>query len=293
MKLKKLINKMNLEIVNMPNEIDADTFEFDAQGTTTGYYESNGFNVEKRILILGNADEKILTKKTDEEVMDFLDAMSNVEVIVASIGFNIEIIESKIKKQNKILLKSSNDATYLISLINYYISYWNANLQRVHASLVKINGEGVLIIGKSGIGKSELAIDLIKKDHQFVGDDAIDIFKVGDKFIGKSAPITRNFIEVRGLGVVNVQKTFGIQSLLSKSEIDLVIELVDLKDVKSTVERLGNNYSEYVLDEGTITKIQIPVSSGKNLTSIVESAVNVFKLKKYDNYVAIDEMTKE
>jgi HPr kinase/phosphorylase len=285
--LTKFAKKLNLEVIYIPEEIIINDYSFSVTGTTNGYYESNDLITENHILVLGKLDETLFQKRTNEENELWFSKLTNIDLIVINDNFSKDLIIGFVKQYKKILLHSSVSSREIITSINYYISYKLSERIRVHATLVNIYGEGVLIVGKSGIGKSELAIELIKNNHQFIGDDAIDLIKIDGSFIGRSAPITRNFLEVRGLGIINVQQTFGIQSLLKETKVNFVVELVKLEDVRSTIDRLGSNYSTYELKNGTIPKVQIPVSSGKNIASIVETAVNIYKLKKYDNYIAL------
>ena len=163
---------------------------------------------------------------------------------------------------------------------------------RVHGTLLSIFGEGVLVIGKSGIGKSELALDLVNRKHLFIGDDAIDIISLAGVPIGKAPRSSREFIEVRGVGIINIKGMFGIQTLLNSNSIDLVVELIKLDDVKSSIERLGKSYSSKELAGVDVPLIQIPLSSGRSISSVVEAAVIAFKQRKLDGYIAIDDLTE-
>lgn len=290
-KYSKLLKKFQLQEITAPEYISED-YTFEATGTTNGLYEYYGANEgENRIVVWGRNDVKVLSKLNDERKAKLLNSFNKNTIIIASKSFDFEI-EETIKEHEHIMLKSKHEKYQIISMLNTYIAHKVAPRERVHGSLVNIFGEGVLIIGKSGIGKSELVINLINEKHMFVADDAVDIFRYGDRLIGRSAEITRNLIEIRGIGLLNARKTFGIKSILKNTKINLIIELVDLQDVKTSIERVGRDFDTMEILGEDIKKIQIPVSSGRNLVSIIESAVTVYKHKKYENYSAVEEIKK-
>lgn len=164
--------------------------------------------------------------------------------------------------------------------------------ERMHATLLSIFGEGILIIGASGIGKSELALELINRKHLFIGDDAIDLISFAGTPIGRAPKISRDFIEVRGVGIINVKGMYGIQVVMKETQIKLIIELVHLDDVKSSIDRLGKEYSYRTVAGVKVPVIQVPVSSGRGVATVVESAVISFKQRTDDNYVAIDDLNE-
>ncbi len=175
--------------------------------------------------------------------------------------------------------------------IDAYILRKNAAPVRVHGTLLSVFGEGVLITGKSGIGKSELALELVNRKHIFVGDDAIDIVSFAGTPIGKAPRMSREFIEVRGVGIINLKGMFGIQSILKEHYINLIIELVNLDDVKSSIERLGKDFQYKEIAGSEIPTLQVPISSGKSIASVVEAAVISYKQRVQDGYVAVDDLT--
>ncbi len=162
---------------------------------------------------------------------------------------------------------------------------------RVHGTLLSVFGEGVLITGKSGIGKSELALELVNRNHIFVGDDAIDVVSFAGTPIGKAPRMSREFIEVRGVGIINLKGMFGIQSILKEHNINLIIELVILDEVKSSIERLGRELQFREIAGSKIPVLQVPVSSGRSIASVVEAAVISYKQRTQDGYVAVDDLT--
>lgn len=150
----------------------------------------------------------------------------------------------------------------------------------VHGVLVDVYGEGVLITGESGIGKSEAALELIKRGHRLVSDDVVEIRKVSDDTLIGSAPdIMRHFIELRGIGIIDVKTLYGVQSVMNTTNINLVIRLEDW-DKEKKYDRLGleENYTEYLGNK--IVCHNIPIRPGRNLAIICESAAVNYRQKK-------------
>lgn len=296
-KLQKLIKKFKLETVYIPKEINIETYRFETAGTTNGIYELFDIRQGNRLIVWGFNDEIFLEKikkMNEEKYKEIFSRNENSKIILVSRSFNSDKHIEFYKKHNYIVMKSPFEKYELLSMINNYISHKKAEKVRVHGSLVNVFGEGVLIVGKSGIGKSELVVDLINAKHSFVADDAVDITEINDRIIGQSAEVTKDFIELRGVGIINVRKTFGIKSILKRTDINLVVELVDLSDVRDSIDRLGNKMEKYIVSETIeIPKIQLPVSSGRTLLSIIESAVTVYKHKKYEGYTAIDDLSEQ
>ncbi|NQX83232.1 MAG: hypothetical protein HRS50_00760 [Mycoplasmataceae bacterium] len=225
---------------------------------------------------------------------------TNIESVLDKISIIIicetkklgEDVKNKFIKYGKPILYSHFKKRETISILDSYLLKKKQTPERVHGTLLTVFGSGVLIIGKSGIGKSELALELINRKHLFVGDDAIDVISFAGIPMGKAPKISRDFIEVRGVGIINIKGMFGIQSIIKESNIDLIIELVNLEDVKTSVNRLGKEYSKREINGIEIPLIQIPLSSGRSVAPVVEAAVIVFKQRISNEYIAVDDLTK-
>ncbi len=145
---------------------------------------------------------------------------------------------------------------------------------QVHGVLVRVFGTGVLIIGDSGIGKSECALDLVSKGHKLVADDVVSIAASGDgSLVGTTPALTRELLEIRGLGIINIRTLFGNSALEDHSEIDLCVEL--RRNVE--VERIGNVMIEHELGGYCRPKFILPVTPGRNLSTLIETAVRLFR----------------
>tara|TARA_B100001175_G_scaffold120267_1_gene102342 strand:- start:348 stop:818 length:471 start_codon:yes stop_codon:yes gene_type:complete len=141
-----------------------------------------------------------------------------------------------------------------------------------HGVLVSLLNKGVLIIGRSGVGKSECAIELLNKGAYLVADDVVLIKEVNKKLIGYPPETIKDLIEIRGIGIINVKEIFGEEAMINSSKIDLMIELVDFKD-SHNYERLGYDTSFTNILDIKIPHMKIPVSPGRNLSTLIEIAV--------------------
>ncbi len=148
----------------------------------------------------------------------------------------------------------------------------------IHGVMLGMYGLGLLIIGESGIGKSECALDLITKGHRLISDDVVTIKKIGDILEGSSPELTKEHLEIRGLGIINIRDLFGVSSIGQNKQIDLCIELKKWDEVVD-VDRLGLEMQEENIFDIKIPKFILPVSSGRYITTLVETAVRVFLLK--------------
>ncbi|MBC7361835.1 MAG: hypothetical protein H5U06_06095 [Candidatus Aminicenantes bacterium] len=159
----------------------------------------------------------------------------------------------------------------------------------ISAGLLKIFGVGTLIIGDSGIGKSESSLELIARGHKFISDDVVEIYRDEDgRLHGRSPRLTRNFMEIRGLGIINIREIFGARAILEETPIDLVIRLKKWSK-KMEIDRLGLKFPEDYLLVGTkIPQLHIPVAPGRNIATLIEVACRVFLLRQKGYQAAQD-----
>ncbi|UVD81696.1 HPr(Ser) kinase/phosphatase [Mycoplasma iguanae] len=214
-------------------------------------------------------------------------------LIILSVGFQkkmYEFVSDLASKYDIPVVKSNDHLSHLISIIGTYLSENFSETIAVHGSAIIVNGVGVLIIGKSGVGKSEATLELVQKRHIFVSDDTVNITRLGNHFIGRPNYITKDILELRGIGLLDIKHIYGTALTKNKLYIELVIELIS-PNSDTTFDRLGNAELEYNILDGTIKKIQIPVERGRNTSSLIEAAVNWFISKK-DNVDAIDLITE-
>lgn len=197
----------------------------------------------------------ILSKGVSEEVAGWIVQIANIyKIPIAKVDVSSSVIT--------VTIGTFINSVYLDEI-------------QVHGCLVLIGGVGVLIVGPSGVGKSEATLDLVQRGHVFISDDAVLIKYVGDSFIGRSPEVTRNFLEVRGIGIIDVKYTYGINAVSSSSRINLVVELVEKKE-HLKLDRLGTDFLKYEILGSSIRKIQVPVKDGGNTASLIETAVSAY-----------------
>ncbi len=183
------------------------------------------------------------------------------------------------KKYKRPMFRSNLVTTKLFHGAISYLDMLLAPQVSRHGVLMDINGVGVYLIGESGIGKSETALEMIKRGHRLVADDVVDIMKVGrDTLVGESPESIRHFMELRGVGIIDVRQMYGVGSVINRKTIDLVIRM-EVWDGEKSYERLGL-HDEFVTILGVkLPEIVVPVRPGRNLAIIIEVAARNYRLK--------------
>ena len=236
-----------------------------------------------RLQVLGNVETSYLQKLSSEQrtiIFDHLFAYQIPALIIARGLDPLPECLEMARKHNITVLRGEETTSYIVSsLISALKAYLAPRITR-HGVLVEIYGEGILIIGDSGIGKSETAVELVKRGHRLVTDDVVELRKVSDDTLIGSAPdVTKHLIELRGIGIVDIKALFGASSVKDTQSIDLVIRLEDW-DKDKEYDRLGleENYTEYLGNK--IVCHNIPIRPGRNLAIICESAAVNHRQKK-------------
>lgn len=244
-----------------------------------------------RIYVCGTVEVAYLQKLSSEErsiIFDhFLSYMC--PALIFSRGFQPtpECLEMA-KKYNVTVLGCREATSYLVSALIVYLKSALAPRVTRHGVLVEIYGEGVLINGDSGIGKSETAIELVKRGHRLIADDAVEIKKVSSRELMGAAPeVLRHYIEIRGIGVINVAKLFGMGAVKESSNIDLITNMVPWRDGEA-YDRLGmeTQYTE-ILDV-KVPSITVPITPGRNLAVIFEVAAMNNRQKRMGYNAAVE-----
>ncbi len=200
-------------------------------------------------------------------------------VFSRSIEVSDRVIKIATEKAIPILRTSKTTSSFMAEVIRW-LNVELAPRITIHGGLVDVYGEGILIMGESGIGKSEAALELIKRGHRLVTDDVVEIKKVSDEtLIGTSPDITRHFIELRGIGIIDVKTLFGVESVKNTQSIDLVIKLEEWQKDKQ-YDRMGleEQYIEFLGNK--VVCHSIPIRPGRNLAIICESAAVNYRQKK-------------
>lgn len=290
--LAKIISEFSLETLNMPanpEKIQISTTEVNRPGLhMAGYFE---FFDEKRIQIIGKSEESFLLRFTPEKAEKRLREFFSHKPVAVVICRNIQVDEVYAKTAAEYGVPLLRTAETTSDFTSALIAFLNLNLApRVtrHGVLVEVYGEGILLLGESGVGKSETAIELIKRGHRLIADDAVEIRRVSNKSLVGTAPDNiRHFIELRGIGIINASRIFGAGAVKITEKIDLIINL-EIWDVNKVYDRMGlDNQTTEILGLD-IPSLTIPVKPGRNLAVIIEVAAMNSRQKKLGYNAAQD-----
>ena len=228
-----------------------------------------------RLQVMGNAEMSYLGKRTASERLAIFDRLFSYKFPALLLARNFEpdaeCVEMA-KKHNVTLLRSKRATSTVVSAIITYLKAALAPCITRHGVLKEVYGEGVLLVGDSGIGKSEAAVELLKRGHRLIADDAVEIRKVSENSLMGTAPeLIRNYIELRGIGIVNVAKLFGMGAVKAENEINLVVNIVHW-DNQKVYDRLGLEDQHMEILGVKIPMNTIPITPGRNLAIILEVA---------------------
>ena len=293
--LSSVMKELGLETIYMPENgenILISSKDVNRPGVEfTGFLD---FYDNKRILVVGHTENAFLGRYSQEERERALEGLISRKppaiIICRSLKPYPEMMEAA--KRHGVALLGTADTTS--SLVAALVSYMNVELApRVtrHGVLVEVYGEGILLVGDSGVGKSETAIELIKRGHRLIADDAVEIRRVSKKSLVGTAPENiRHFIELRGIGIINARRIFGMGAVKLTEKIDMVINL-EIWDKTKVYDRMGmeNEYTEIL--GLRVPVLTIPVKPGRNLAVIIEVAAMNNRQKKM-GYNAAQELYK-
>ena len=290
--LAKIISEFSLETLNMPanpEKIQISTTEVNRPGLhMAGYFE---FFDEKRIQIIGKSEESFLLRFTPEKAEKRLKEFFSHKPVAVVICRNMQVDEMYAKTAAEYGVPLLRTAETTSDFTSALIAFLNLNLApRVtrHGVLVEVYGEGILLLGESGVGKSETAIELIKRGHRLIADDAVEIRRVSNKSLVGTAPDNiRHFIELRGIGIINASRIFGAGAVKLTEKIDLIINL-EIWDVNKVYDRMGLDNQTTAILGLDIPSLTIPVKPGRNLAVIIEVAAMNSRQKKLGYNAAQD-----
>lgn len=282
--LNKVIQKMELE--NCTPEIDTSKIQISQTDINRPALQLAGFFDyfdSNRIQVIGHVEATYMRKMDQTHGEKMIRKIMEFRVPCIVFCRNIEIDEHILASANEygvpILRTPKTTSGFMAELIRW-LNVELAPRISIHGVLVDVYGEGVLITGESGIGKSEAALELIKRGHRLVSDDVVEIKKVSEQTLVGTAPdITRHFIELRGIGIIDVKTLFGVESVKNEQGIDLCIQLEEWNR-EQEYDRLGleEKYTEFLGNK--VVCHSIPIRPGRNLAVIVESAAVNYRQKK-------------
>ena len=289
-----LIKALKLDMIYRPEGVETyiDTPDINRPGLQLAGFLKN-FQYE-RVQIIGQTEYLYFKSLTNEQRVESIDKLMQFDIplLVISTKQSVlpEILESA-KKYSKIIVSSKETSTKTVSKISYYLNENLAPELLMHGVLVDIDGIGILITGESGIGKSETALELIKKNHRLVADDAVRVIKLDeDTLIGKSTEVVEHYMEIRGLGIVDIRSLYGIGAVKNSKKIDMVVNL-ETWDEGKYYDRLGLDENFTTILDTKVEELVIPVRPGRNVSTILELAARNKRLKS-SGYNAAEEFNQ-
>ena len=244
-----------------------------------------------RLQVIGNVEASYLRKLSVQQRAQTYDRLFSYRFPALLIARSIEpdpLCVEMAQKHNVTILRSSEPTSTIVSAIIAYLKAALAPRITRHGVLVEVYGEGLLLVGDSGIGKSEAAVELLKRGHRLIADDAVEIKKISSSSVVGTAPeLIRNYIELRGIGIINVAKLFGMGAVKADNEINLVVNIVPW-DPKKVYDRLGLEDQHMEMLGVEIPMVTIPITPGRNLALILEVAAMNNRQKKMGYNAALE-----
>ena len=237
-----------------------------------------------QVQVLGSAEVKYLNDLEASKIRTSLNELFGKTIAVVIVANDLAVpflLRDYCHTHNVPLLTSKLESPYLMDVLRIYLQRALAASTVMHGVFLDVFEVGVLLMGKSGLGKSELALELISRGHGLVADDAVEIYRIGPETLeGRCPPVLRDFLEVRGLGVLNIRAIFGETAIRPKKPLKLIINLVSADDqLMQSLDRLSIQSEKQDILNVHIRKVSIPVAAGRNLAVLVEAAVRKFILQ--------------
>lgn len=245
-----------------------------------GFFDHFNFD---RVQVIGKAEYAYFNSLDVDTKLKRLEKFMQYDFPAMVVTRDLEVTPEAIelaKKFDKVVLASKMSTTRFINRISNYLSEQLAPYKTIHGVLIDVYGIGILITGESGVGKSETALELIKRGHRLVADDAVEIKRVEDDLlIGQAPDLIKYLMEIRGIGILDIKSLYGVGAINSKKSIDMVVYLENWDDSKY-YDRLGIDQEYTQILEVPIEKVTIPVKPGRNLAMIIEVAAKNYRQKQ-------------
>ena len=293
--LKTIVESHNLTPVNLSDDyeqVKITTWDVTRPGLPfAGFYD---YFDPTRVQIMGKLEATYLKDMAPEARLASIRRYmsTGVRFLVVAHGMPVppEMLEEA-RRNNVCLFTTEQSTSDFMAQLSVSLNIWLAPRTTVHGVLMEIHGEGVLITGESGVGKSENAMALLRRGHRLVADDAVEIRRISDSLYGSAPEIIRHYIEIRGIGIIDVQQLFGMGAVQFDSDIEIVIHLEPWQDGKF-YDRLGLEGDTYTILGVQLPYVTIPVRPGRNLAGIVEIAAMKNRQMRYGYNSARDFMTQ-
>ena len=288
-KVKELLNDGSYKrVTGNEDSIEREIFvaEISRPGfELAGFFKHSDF---RRIIIFGEKEIAFVKEMSEESQLSCFSKLVNDETpcIIIAKGYESPRILKDIAEKRNFPIFETTQSTGRVSIdLSGKLDEALASDTLMHGVFLNIYGKGVIIRGESGIGKSEIALELIKKGHSLIADDAVEIYHVGHNLIGKAPVILKNLLEIRGIGVIDVSKMFGVASVLSKYNLDLIIQLDRWLPSKEYTRIADEDDPTEEILGIPVPKIVVPVTGGRSMAEIIETAVMNMQLKEsgYDS----------
>lgn len=271
--VENVIEDLHLETITKGKpDIEINVSDINRPGLQfAGFYN---YFANERIQVVGKTEWSFLdalqTELRKKRLKKFFEFETPCTIVTRGLEPHKELIESA-KETNRWVLRTSSISTRFVSKIMNYLDEKLAPETRLHGVLVDVYGIGILITGESGIGKSETALELVKRGHRLVADDAVDINEIGGILIGKPPYITHGMMEVRGMGIIDVPALYGLSSMLESKTIELNINL-EIWNQDKDYDRLGIDENYEMILNIPVRKLVVPIRPGRNIAVIIEAA---------------------
>lgn len=287
--IENLIEDLKLEIIVQGKaEKEVTLSDLNRPGLQfSGFYN---YFANERIQVVGMAEWSFLDAMQPElrkkRLKKFFQFETPCVIVSRGLEPHKELIEEA-KENSRWVLRTNSITTKFISKLTTYLDDKLAPETRMHGVLVDVYGIGILITGESGIGKSETALELIKRGHRLVADDAVDIKEIDGILKGKAPYITSGMMEVRGMGIIDVPALYGLSSVLNEKTINMVIYLEQWKD-EENYDRLGIDQTFIEILNVPIRKLTLPIRPGRNLAVIIEAAAANYRYSLNSRITPVD-----
>lgn len=297
-RLEKVIEDLNLEIVNEGENFREKKIigrEVNRPGLQlAGYF--NRFAYE-RLQVIGNVEWYYCEGMDSQTRYERFEEMFKYDIPAVIVSRGLPIFDEMLvlaEKYRRTILSVEGSTTKFISKLLNYLDYQLSPETTVHGVLIEVYGVGTLIIGKSGVGKSETALELIKRGHRLIADDAVELKRIDNRLRGEAPNLIRHFMEIRGIGILDIERLYGVGAVKQFEYLDLIVEM-EYWDEDKEYDRVGLDEEYMELLGVEVPKLLIPVQPGRNLAMIVEVAARNTRQKNlgYNAAQALDNRIKE
>ncbi len=289
-----IVKKLNLEVLvpTTKKRMEIESSDINRPGLQfTGFWEYFAF---ERMQVLGKVEMSYLDMLEPERRMEQLDIFFslNIPCVVLCRGFRCpdDMVQCALKYDVPVFGSDLWTTKFVLTAINYLNAYLAPRITS-HGVLMDVYGVGILITGESGAGKSESALELVKRGHRLVADDVVDIKRVADnRLIGESPEMVRHFMEIRGIGIIDISAMYGIGAVIATKSIDMVIHLEHWRQDKE-YDRLGLTETYTAILDVNLPYIELPIRPGRNIAIVLEVAARNYRLK-LEGFNAAKELDK-